>query len=41
MPERALAEARQVGTSVPLLGQHTDEILLEILGLGSDPTVAR
>ena len=35
-PVRALAEARQAGTPAPLLGQHTDEILLELLGLGTE-----
>lgn len=35
-PIRALAEARQPGTPAPLLGQHTDQILMEVLGLGSE-----
>jgi len=33
-PVRVMGEARSSGIAAPLLGQHTDEVLSEVLGLG-------
>lgn len=39
-PVRAVGEARTASTSAPLIGQHTDEILHEVLGLDT-PGIGR